>query len=392
MPYHVKRLVADLRGVRAWLITVGGATVAIAWVTTYMASFGLEGLSAGTLSPKEPYAPLSFIRVVDPRADIVQDLTSLDAQEDQLKTAGMARLIERMRTDDRLFLVLPLDAVTSKLGSFEQLPTSGRVVIGLKPPFVPINDDRTVAAPLWGPVPDVLDPGDGRLGPVRVRQVSESPLTGSYVAGTGYRGTTGREALLLLTPDQADAVGVFFPYSVVRLASSLTCYCQVSDLESLVREMTQAEQRAGTGRTYYAVTYSALIGPAERSGAVTAALLTVFPAATALSVCAFAGMAAWIFWRRCRYNYEVERRCGAGEAGLQARQQIILFLGITLPAVAGFILADMILQSTDPPPPWAPFGGLVAPFLALTLHATITGATAVGIHRLCRPWQEGLHG
>jgi ABC-type Fe3+-siderophore transport system permease subunit len=58
------------------------------------------------------------------------------------------------------------------------------------------------------------------------------------------------------------------------------------------------------------------------------------------SICAFAGLATLLLWRRREHDYAVERRCGAGEAALHLRQQAIVALGITVPAIAGFLLAD----------------------------------------------------
>lgn len=392
MRYHAKRFRADLRGIRLWMTAVALATFVISAVATYTAAFGLTEWSSGTLSTQPPHEPLGFIRVVDPATDIVQDLDTYGDQVDYLDTPGMAVLLERMEADDRLLLAMPLAAVTHDLRIFSQSAASGQVVVGAGPVAVPDDVAHEVQAPLWGPVPDVVAAADGRLGPVPVRQVSSSPANGTYVDGNGRRHRTNSDSLLVLTTDQIRALGVYFPYSVIDLTRSLTCYCDMADTAELAAEMTAAERRSGTDRVFYAVAYDGLVGPSERSGAVTEALLTIFPAATALSVFAFAGIATLLLWRRREPDYGVERHCGAGETALQARQQIIVLIAVTLPAVAGFIVVDLLIQPTEPPPPWSPFGGPVAPLLALALHVAVGAGAAVNVHRICRPSEErGLH-
>lgn len=368
---------------------VAVATFAISGLTTYMAAFGLDGLARGTLSPDAPREPLSFLRAVDPDADIVTNVESINDLQDELDTPGMSVLLERMTREERLFMVMPLGAVTSDPRVFPQPALSGEVVVASDPPFLsdsPVAADR---ASLWGHVTPLPGIDDRSVGPVAVRRVDEEPPERGYIAGNGYRSQTGRQELLLLSPRQADELGVYLSYSAADLMEYVTCYCTVDDLAPLAADMTEEEQRSRSGRIFYAISYEGLIGPSERSLAVTAVLLAVFPAATGLSVVVFAATATLLLWRRRERDYAVERHCGAGEVGLQFRQQIITALAITAPALVAFLLVDAFIQNSQPPPPWPPSGGPVIPLLAVILQAAVGAGIAFRVHLLCRPRSSG---
>jgi len=388
--FHVKRFYADMRGVRLWLLTVVVSTFAISGVTTYMVSFGLDGLYRGTLSPAPPREPLSFLRALDPDSDILADVESIDDLQDQLKTPGMALLLKQMTTDDRLFMVMPLSVVTSDPRIFPEPTPTGEVVVGTRPPFLRDAPEVSNRGLLWGELPAVPGIDDRSVGPLEVRRLDQEPPPRSYVAGNGFRSETGREALLSLTPEQAVGLGSYLPYSPAELMQYVTCYCDVDELAALAADMSEAELEAGSNRVFYAIGYDGLIGPSERSLSVTATLLAVFPAATGLSVVVFAAMATLLLWRRREPDYAVERLCGAGEVALQIRQQVLVLLAITAPAVAAFCVVDVLIQGSEPPPPWPPLGGPLAPLLALALHALVGVGVARRVHVLCRPRSLGV--
>jgi hypothetical protein len=388
--FHAKRLRSDVRGAKGWLAAIALTSFVISVVTTYLASFGVTDIRDGTLSVDPPSEPLSFLRVVDPDDSIVKTLDDMGEMNAGLRTAGLSVLLNRMSHDDRMFLTLPLGAFMSNRAYFSEMATSGLAVVGRSPAF--LRDAAPVGRGplLWGSVPDGL-PGlsDSHLGPPELHQVSDAPLSSSYVAGNGRRMEAGSETAVFLSPADAQTLGVSVAtYSVSDVVGAFTCNCDVGELAPLARAMTLADETAGSHRVYYALPYDGLIGPVERSASASEVLDMTLAAGTLLGVCGFAYMAVLMFWKRREHDYRVEQRAGAGEVALQLRQQVIIFVGVTLPVAAGFLLVDVGIR-VDQPVPWQPFGGPVAPLVIAAFHVALGAATAIKVHHLYSRSSQG---
>lgn len=382
MLFHARRLRADLRGAKRWLLAITSSSLVISVVTTYMAAFALTDFHEGVLSPQPPAKPLSFLRVLDPDDSIARTVDSLADLNSRLKAPGLRVLLDHMGGDDRMFLVLPLDVMVVDPTVLQEAVTPDLAVIGRAPAFLRGTAPAGRGASLWGSIPGGV-PGlsDSHIGPVSLHRVGYTPPSRSYVAGNGYRRETQGDALIRLSPADARRVGVDIRYSVSDVVGSFTCSCEVGDLAPLARAMTRAEQAAGSRRVYYALPYRGLIGPVEWSSAATGVLSVTFAAGTLLAVSGFAYLAVLLFWKRREHDYTVEQRAGAGEVALQVRQQVIVFAGVTLPVAVGFLLGDAEVRSTQPVP-WPPFGGPMAPLAIVALHLAVGLTTAIAVHRL----------
>lgn len=376
---HASRFLRDLRRVGAWVVVLAGITFVIVVVLTYSLAFEVESRRSGVLSIRPPHEPLSFLRVVDPNVSIIWDGT----EGSTLETPGMRALWSYLDTHPKVFVAFSLQFVTSDSRQFPTMANGGLVVVGKAPPFLDKQAPRDNEILLWGSIGKKA-PGvdDGQVGQFPVRRQSVEPLRRQFVNGFGHVEHTQHQALLAMTPGTARELGVYFPFDATEVAKSLTCYCTPADLESVAQEMTAAEERAGTNRVYFAVAYSGLIGPVERSWAASETLGLAVPGGALISVCSFFLMAAALFWVRRSTAYRAEVMCGAGELGLQIRQQLLIAIGLTLPAVMGFAAIDFLLRVTDSAPPWPPLGGAGALSAAVFLQVVVGSATAIRVHRL----------
>lgn len=398
---HARRFLLDLRqvGVR-WVATISMITFVVASVLTYSLPFAVAEARSGTLSPQAPREPLSFLRVIDPNASIV----SSGDEGSMLDTPGMRVLLDQLGRHPNAFLTLPLQAFTTSpiqvsnradvgvVVSDQNRVRDGVVVVGAAPPF--LDDAVPDGGPilLWGSIAgQVPEIDDTRLGPHAVQQVDSATLRREYVDGSGRIAHTQDDALLAMTTETAREVGVY-SYDVAEVSSGLTCYCDAAELEAVASAMTDAEQRAGTDRVYYALGYDGLIGPLQRSAAVGEVLVLALPVGTLLSVCCFFVMATRLFWGRRAHAYHVETVCGAGETALQLRQQLMIALSLTLPAIVGFAVIDLQFRDIDAPLPWPPGGGPGLIVAAACLQLAAGAGTAIRVHRLCSHTQEeGRH-
>lgn len=389
MFFHARRLRADLRGAKRWLAVIAAASFAVSAVTTYLASFGLADIYAGTLSTRPPEEPLSFLRVADPDDSIARTVDDPGELNSGLQTPGLAVLLDRMSHDDRMYLTLPLGAFMSDRAYFQDMASSGLVVVGRSPAFLRDISPDGPGPFLWGSIPRGV-PGlsDNRIGPVAVRRASATPPSRSYVQGSGLRRKTGNEAVLQLPPGDARTLGVSVVYSASDIADAFTCRCGAEELAGVARTMTQAERASGSHRVFYAVPYDGLVGPVERSTSAFEVLGVVFAAGTLLGVSVFAAMAVLLFWKRREHDYAVEQRSGAAERALQLRQQVIIATGVTFPVAAGFLLVDAVVRA-DQPVPWPRAGGSLAPLALVALHLAVGTATVISVHRLYRRPERG---
>lgn len=387
MSFQARRLLADLRRVAGWVVLLALLSVTVAAVSTYNAAFGIFELRSGALSA--PPEPAAFLRAVDPRESIVTRIDSeADLEATVLDQPGLAVLLERMQQDDRTYLALPLDAFVPSGRTGLSLDSRITAVVGVAPDFLPARPAPGTVA-LWG---DLDEQQAGALG-VTGRAVLGHPVeqvdTGRpdlrYVSGDGRRGVTEGPALVAFDPATATELGVSPPYHPSEVVASFTCRCTAAELEDLAGEMTDAEARAGTGRAFYAVDRSQLVGPAERSAAVSELLNAGHAGVTLLSVACLTIMAAQVFWRRNAHVYRVERLAGSSERALHVRAQALIAAGLTLPATTAVVLVNALLATGEWPEPLTPAAQLGALALIALLHVLAGALTAARLRRLCRP-------
>lgn len=384
MRTHAERFWIDFQALRTGITRVAVVTFVVAVISSYMAAFGFEQVRQGTLSTSPPREPLSFLRVMDPDESLVHEYTGTPVSEDP----AIERLLSRMAKDERLFLVLPLDMVVDSVRSEASVPQAA-VVIGIAPAFLPrVSEDS--GALLWGdlgtdgsPIVDNLT-----LGGLPMRQIDSSPLQARFVSGDGRIRDTGDMPLVTLTPHAAQGLGLSGFLRLSEVAGGVTCYCSSSELSQTARLMNEAAASVGSDQVYYATGYDALIGPVQRSYALSEMLVTMQMIGTLLGVWCLAIVAARTMWRRRAGAYRVEIACGASERGLHVRQQALVALGFYLPVVLGYEVVDAFIRTADAPQP-IPAEWRVGVYGALLLlHAIVTVPTALRIHRIYKsPWE-----
>ena len=350
MLYHARRLWADVKGIRGWLLAVATATFLASLITTLAVAEGRQGFQDGTLSPDPPRSPLSFVRVVDPSESIQQDLDTF-ADSTVLDTPGVSLLLDRVSQDRNSFMTLPLGAFTSDLTVFSEMAHRGRVVVGTLP-SLHRGPSISGRSELWGSLPDGLrSVSDSRLGPVPLDRASTSNVDVQYVAGNGRRVSTADQPLVVMDVAAARSLGVYAPYRVSDVVGSFTCYCSTARLDGLADRMTTAERRAGSPRVFYAVGYPGLVGPVERSATASGVETAVVFTGVLVALGGFVVMAAHLFWVRRRHDYGVEWRFGASRLALLARQQVVTLVGITVPVGLGYLVIEKSLRTSLVPPP-----------------------------------------
>lgn len=378
----------DLRHVRGWVLTMFFAALVVSTVATYMLVFAVADGRNGILTTRPPRQPASFLRVIDPRDSIVRVIESeRELEASILDAPGLRILTDRMHDDDRMFMVLPLNALIYDFRTNRQVDTDPQAIVGAAPRFLPQAPARGTMT-LWGSLEDGAAPvpgvNDHSVAGYPVQQVSSRRLSATYVSGGGLVRNTADTPTVAMDVTTARDLGVTSPPGVPELLSSFTCYCDVVDLDAVAEEMSQAESRAGTGRTYYAVDRAGLVGPVQRSQALSGALGAGQAITTLLSIGWLAIVLARLYWSRRAPTYLVERLCGSGELALQMRAQVLLAASLTVPAIAGYEVVDALLSGSTAPPPLPP-GTRVAAFAVIgMLHAAAGLPTVFRVHRLCR--------
>jgi hypothetical protein len=381
--YHARRLAADVRGIRRWVLAVALATAFIAVGATYLAAFSVPFARDGTLAIAPPDGPIAFIRGVDPEESI--DIDGSDGLPSVLEQPGLRVLLSEISRSSRMYLLLGADLLTTNGGEFAQSASHGRVVVA--------GDSRVLGERMaglrlptaWGSMRDgPAGVTDSQFGPLNVTRVSSTPLDAVIFTGGGRRTHTGDDSLLLMTPKDAARLGAYPPASVTQVVDGFVCYCAPDDLVDLTARMTDAEHAAGLDRIYYPVGYAGLIGPTERAQGAVEVLGTAFAIVSFATVCCFGLASGEMFWRRCRKHYGIERLHGASEFALQLRQQTVVAAAVTGPAMIGFLVVDVTLRMAAPEPPWTPHGGLWLIGLAIAIQLGVSGPTVVGVHRLSR--------
>lgn len=289
MRSHARRFVTDLRRVGGWVFTILITTLVVAILTTYTAVFSVAEGGTGTLSTTPPHEPLGFLRVIDASESIVRGFQSIeDAEKSVLDEPGLQVLLDGMVDDDRMFIALPISAFIQHFRAGNALNgIEAYAVMGTAPPFLD-EAPRDGTVQLWGSLDASPEAAawvsDRAIHGHPVRQMAEDRLTAEYVAGSGHRISTSDLPTVAFDVPTGRAPGVQAPPHVSEVVRGFSCYYDTSELVGLAEAMTEAEMQAGTGRVFYAVGYDGLIGPVERSRALSATLLTGHAFATLLSV------------------------------------------------------------------------------------------------------------
>lgn len=392
MLFRASRFVKDLRAVKGWVLLVGASSLVVSLLATYMAVFAAAEAGSGALSTRAPRDSLGFLRAIDPEESLVTVVDSPgDLGASVLDRPAMTVLLDHMARDNRMFLTLPADAFLQGGRGGIDVDSEVLAVMGAAPPFltqVPRGGDVLV----WGDVGDGSDPRRALRGHPLDRVASRPPSV-DFVAGDGRRSTpSGRPAMVALDVDTGRDMGIRNPYDVSEVLRGFTCYCHAAELVDLATAMSEAELEAGTHRGYYAVTYDELLGPVERSRALTEMLNAGHAMVTFLGVWCLAVMATLVIWSRRSHTYLVERMAGSDEGSLHVRAQLLVALTLSLPAWLGYELVNAALATSAWPPPLPQRARLLALVLIAGLHALAGGAVAARIHRLCRhPRIEGRH-
>lgn len=388
MLFQARRLLADLRQVGGWVISIALVAVVVSILAAYMATFGVAEARSGALTPAPPQQPLSFLRAIDPNESIMTTVESVEELDRSvLDGPGLKVLLDRMVQDDRMFIALPLNAFILDGRSGTTVDSRVTAVLGAAPPFLGEAPGGGVAL-LWGSLTDGSEGGtgvnDSSIHGHRVHRVSEQPIATEYVAGSGRRTFTSDAALVAFDVATGRDLGVSNPYHVSEVIRGFTCYCDVAELVDLADAMSEAESRAGTGRGFYPVGYEGVVGPVQRSRALAEMLNAGHAVGTLLSVWCLVVMVAQVFWARRSRVYLAERLCGSSEVAIQVRGQLLIALSLTLPALAGYELVNAALRPAGWPLPLPSDARILAIAGAAVLHTLAGAVTAVRIHRLCR--------
>lgn len=384
---HARRLLADVRQVGGWVITLFVAVLVVSTLAAYMLVFAVADGRSGVLATGSPQDPVSLLRVIDPNDSIVTVVETVEElDESVLDEPGLRILTDQMRRDDRMFMVMSLNAFTSDAGEERQVDTNPQAIVGASPPFLP-DAPPPGAMMLWGslvgstPVPDV---SDRSIVGHPVLQVSTERLAATYMAGSGLFEDTRDAPTVAFDVATARALGVTSPPGVADVVRSFTCYCDVTDLAKVAEEMSDAELRAGTGRVFYAIDHAGAIGPVQRSRALSETLGAGHAIATLLSIGWLTAMLARLFWSRRAPTYLVERLCGSSETAIQIRAQVLLAASLALPAVAGYELVNALVTGAASPPPLPPETRIAALAVIGLLYSAAGLPTISRIHRLCK--------
>lgn len=378
----------DVRHVGGWALIMFVAVLVMSTITTYMLAFSVAEGRRGSLTTRAPREPVSFLRVIDPQDSIVRVIESREELEASvLDEPGLRVLTDRMHDDDRMFMVLPLNALISELGTDRQVDTNPQAIIGAAPWFLPREPAQDTMM-LWGslqggatPVPGV---SDRSVVGHPVRQVSSRRLSATYVSGDGYVRHAADAPTVAMDVAVARDLGVTPPPGVPEVVSSFTCYCDVADLDVLAGRMSRAEAHAGTGRTYYAVDRAGLIGPVQWSWALSEALTAGQAVVTLLSIGWLTVVLAQLYWSRRAPTYLVERLSGSSELAIQMRAQVLLAASLTVPAIAGYEVVNVLLAGSMAPPALPPGTRAAAYGVIVMLHAAAGLPTVFRTRRLCR--------
>lgn len=391
MIFHARRLVADLRGFRLWAVVLVLMGFLAAFVSA-MATGDLDSLTGGEAPGPSQHGDVSYLRVLDPDESPTQTFESIDQlTQSTLDEPGLVVLMNAMGADDRMFIVLYLQAFTDHHiygGSVE----SGIGVIGARPAWLPVDVSPERQVLLWGEMPAGA-PGvdDTRFGELPVLRMSEGNISAHWPGTRNLAYAPGADAIVLFHPELARRAGIGVASTrLTDVLGGFTCACSVNELTPVAAEMTSAERAAGTRRVYYAIDHDDSVGPTVHSRRAGLGLSAVALCGIAVGFLVFEHAGAVEFFRRRRRDYGIEHRAGAPAWSLQLRQQVTFFAVVTAPIVGGVWLEDVLFESGSPSP--APWHGDIA-VVALVIGAavqTIVGLRPfVGLRRDLQPTTTG---
>ncbi len=368
-----RRLRVDLRRVRVWALLLAPAVVLMAFAATYQAAFAADASRSTRLDSDSEMR--SGIRMIDPGSSMVnsyEDSEQLHASA--FDQPGLGVLLDHMTGRPGMYLTTPLGTLTQQAtGLFQNVSSDAVAVIGEGHQFLPDSDPHS-ALTLWGSIsadyaafPAVTD---RQIGSIPMTQLSVDPPRVTYVDGSGRRRLTQARPVVLVRPAAAAELGAPLT-DASDLIGGFVCECSVDQLQMLTFQMNAAEAQAHTSRRFYAVSHSELRTALQKSYALGTVLTTAFAAATVLGLLIFAFAAAEVFWDRNRAAYQVEMMHGAGGGALQARQQVLLGLSVTVPLLVGFGAGNGAI-APDGIPARLPAGAWLLPLAsALALHGAV---------------------
>ncbi|MCR6705291.1 MAG: hypothetical protein NVV66_11540 [Cellulomonas sp.] len=383
MKTQLERFGRDLSDVGGWVAAVAAAMACVAAATTYMAVFAVVGLRDGTLSTR-PQESVSFLRVLDPSEQLVQEAQSAPLLDDP----SIAVLVDAMSTDARMYLTLPVSAfVSDAMARTDGTVPDAIVVAGSDPAFLPSVPDAGTGL-LWGRLGSGGAPlvDDTHLAALTLQTMGTSNLGGTFIAGDGRRVALDAAPLVAVSIPQLRSLGLSSYQRPSDLVASVTCSCAESELSPVASAMTAA---SGGTAVFYALGYEGLVGPSQRQSSVSEVLDALQGVAATLGLVCLAAMTGLILWRRRSGSYRVEIICGAGELGLQVRLQALVAMSITVPCLVGFGAAHQMIATTAWPPPLPARGiGLVIA-VVVALHVAVAYPLVRSMHELFRHPLEG---
>lgn len=388
-----------LRDVTTKWLTLAVIALLAAAVTAqgaFLADEGARALRAGWLEDQHPYEPISFLQMLDPDLSVIEDV-----DEDSYSAAGLlmepgiAALTEIMEDDPRLSFIDRLESFTADYTMFpikESFDIENDVlsyfdvpvVVGSAPDMLPEAARGISGSSIMGPMPEMQlqNMASDRLGPVDLTVVSDHLPVTHYVDETGSVATVKETALIHLTVEDARTLGM--SGEVLDVVNALSCRCTAEELAVVADAMNAAEAEAGTSRHYFAATYDQIAPRTTAARGAQQAMDMVSMICVVLAVGLFLATSLALLWRRLRHGYAVERVLGAPEWWLQARQQLIVLLAITIPIAVAFYLPNYLVRHGDGQWLWKSAELRAAmPWFLVGLHCAIGAAAAWRVRRLC---------
>ena len=381
-----ERFGADLRQFGGWLMGIATAVFLVSGLATYIGLFAMAEFRHGTLSVQPPREPLGFIRAVDPHGAIVTHAETVeDLSRSMLDEPGMGVLLEAMERDERIFMTLPLDAFSQSHAMPVELRAPVLAIVGTGPPFLDAGptDSHSV---LWGSTrgePDDMVHDSAVFGHP-VRQIDDRPPGTEFVRGSGHAVSADQHAVVALTPSTARAWGIASPPGLAEIVASVTCYCSSAELSLVADQMTAAEAEAGTGRVFYSTDYAGLIGPVERSRALTEALIGGPVIVALLGLLGLVVVVLQVCWARRWEVYAVEVRSGAREMAIHVRTQLLVVIALTVPALLAVLLVNSAMDPDVAPPPLSSRALTAVGLTIIGAHLSAGASMVARVRRLCR--------
>lgn len=379
------RAVRDLIQVKLSLTAVFVAMSVASFLALMTLEGGLENAKMGYLSASQPIKPVSFLRALDPDDKITRNQGSKFG-ESILDQPGMSILVSALREDDRLMIAIDSETLSGNMEFFPELLKDVLVVVGEAPYFLPeavkARDDSWVLGDLSA---GEKVRSDVHFGPVQLEEIDATVPDIHFVAGNGaVYNTADYSAVVRLTVDDMEKVGIV-NNTAADFSKAVTCRCEPLELKELAQEMNSAEIEADTSRRFYAVRYSDLVTPADRSFTAQNVLLIFVSGAALLSALGAVSWALARLWRMKARGFAVERVLGASEIFLQLRQQMLTFMTLAGPILAAFVLPELLMIILTGENFWEnPRLGEMVPLVALGAQCAVGFSQVLRVRRLCQ--------